>query len=314
MESAPVDLKHRVRLHEKEVGDKENELPEELANQQAAALEKVRQAMQGNGWLMEVKGEEEGHYQVAVGRKGEYEISQLTPIANLTPALIIDDIDSADRVVKRLVHLAKYRSIQALDNPESKLSIEFDLLDENKKPFPDRNNIKLKSGTVYLRIKNTNDFPLNIAIFDLEATWEISLIPIQGQDTAFYEIAKDQTLEMPMDFQVPEGENYKNKLEQIKLFAAKGIANFKWLTLPSLDENLDKRGGNLNKELEQVKEKVKEKKVTRGEKLQISPLNQLLSQIGADMDEPPAINRSFRPKPTPNADWITLTIEVGFQQ
>lgn len=311
MESAPVDLKHRVRLFIKEVGDKEEQLPQELAQKQAAALEKVRQAMQGNGWITEVRGdEEEAHYQVAVGREGEYEISRITAIKNLTPPLSIDNVESPAGVVKRLVHLAKYKSIEALDNPESQLSIDFELLDENKKPFPDHNNIKLKPGTVYLRIKNTDGQSLNIFILDLEATWEISSIPIQGKDTAFYELDKNQTLELAMDFLVPEGDSYKNKTEKIKLFATIGIANFKWLKLPSLDEDLGKRGGNLNKELQQIAEK---KGVTRGRKPQVSPLNQLLSQIGADADKPPEITRTFRPKYTPNADWITKTIEVRFQ-
>ncbi|MDF5726390.1 MAG: caspase family protein [Rhizonema sp. PD37] len=311
MESAPVNLKHRVRLFNKEVGDKEEQLPQELADKQAAALEKVHQAMQGNGWVTEIGGnEEEADYQVAVGREGEYEISRLRPIKNLTPALRIDDAESPAQVVKRLVHLGKYKSIDALDNPESKLSIEFELLDENKKPFPDRNNIKLKSSTVYIRIKNTDDQPLNISILDLEATWQISLIPIQGMDTAFYELDKNKTLELDMEFSVPEGDNYQNQTEKIKVFATKSIANFKWLKLPSLDEDLGKRGGDLNKELQQIAEK---KGVTRGEKPQVSPLNQLLSQIGADADEPPEINRALRPKPTPNADWITKTIEIRFQ-
>ncbi len=311
MESAPVDLKHRVRLFIKEVGNKENELPPEVADKQAAALEKVRQAMQGNGWVREVQGdEEEGHYQVAVGREGEYEISSGTPISNLTPALSIDDAESPAQVVKRLVHLAKYKSIEALDNLESKLSIEFELLDENKKPFPDRNNIKLRSGTVYLRIKNTEIQPLNITILDLEATWEISPIPIENIETAFYQLDPNKSLELPLDFLVPEGEEYEKKTEKIKLFATKVIANFKWIKLPSLDEHLSKRGG-LNEEIQQIVEK---RGVTRGEKPPINPLNQLLSKIGADVDEPPEITRSFRPKPTPNADWITKTIEVGFQK
>jgi len=59
MESAPIDLKHRIRLFIKEVGNKENELPPELADKQAAALDKVRQAMQGNGWVREVQGNEQ---------------------------------------------------------------------------------------------------------------------------------------------------------------------------------------------------------------------------------------------------------------
>ena len=311
MESTPVNLQHRIRLYEKEVGDGENELPPDLARQQTAALAKVRQAMQGNGWVTEVlANEEDGHYQVAVGRKGEYEISRLTPIANLTPALSIDAPNSPAEVVKRLVHLGKYKSIEALDRPESQLSIEFELLDENKHPFPDRHQIELKSGTVYIRVKNTDEQPLNIAILDLEATWAITQIAIQGKDTAFYELAKDESLEFGLDFSVPKGEEYEHKTEKIKLFATKGIANFKWLKLPSLDRDLDKRGSNLKDELSQI---IADKGATRGEMTQISPLDRLLSHIGADIEAPPQL-RAFIPKPTPDADWITKTIEISFQE
>jgi hypothetical protein len=58
-------------------------LSSDLVNKQQDALEKVRQALIGNGWVNEVKSGEEAHYQVAVGRNGEYEICIGMPIANL---------------------------------------------------------------------------------------------------------------------------------------------------------------------------------------------------------------------------------------
>jgi hypothetical protein len=72
-------------LDNKEAGDKEHQLPAELVDKQQEALEKVRQALAGNGWVVEVKAgdKEKSHYQVAVGREGEYEISSETPLTNL---------------------------------------------------------------------------------------------------------------------------------------------------------------------------------------------------------------------------------------
>jgi hypothetical protein len=311
MESAPIDLQQRVRLYLKQVGDQENELPQDLANQQAAALAAVRIAMESNGWVTEVKDDQEnGQYQVAVGRDGTYEISLLTPIKNLTPALSIDSSDAAAAVVKRLVHLVKYQSVQSLDNLQSKVSIELELLDENQQPFPDYKDLKLKSGTIHLRIKNTDNQPLNIALFDLEATWAITLLPIQNQEAIFYTLAPGQSLMETLDLVIPEGEEYQDKKEIIKLFATRGTANFKWLELPSLDEDLGKRGLELDESLQQL---VQTKGVTRGEPV-ISPLNKLLSQIGADVDDPLPVTRAVRPKPTPNADWIVKFVEFGFEQ
>ncbi|NEU76037.1 caspase family protein [Hassallia byssoidea VB512170] len=240
MESAPLDLKHRVRLHLKEVGNKEYQLPQELADKQAAALEKVRQKMQRNGWLTEVQGnEEEAHYQVAIGREGEYEISSGTPIKNLNPALSIDDAESPAEVVKRLVHLGKYQTAQALDNPASELTnaIEYELLDDDEKqPFPDPNNISLKSGDrAYVRLKNISDEPLNVAILNFEPTWwKISQSPIEGDRGAFYSLQQGQQTLTRLHFQVPDGNQQSE--ETLKLFVTRGIANFQWLILPPLNQ------------------------------------------------------------------------------
>ncbi len=308
MESAPIDLQQRVRLYLKKVGEQKNKLPQELADQQASALAAVRIAMEKNGWVTEVKDEQEnGQYQVAVDRDGAYEISLLTPIKNLTPALNIENPAAAAMVVKRLMHLAKYQSVKSLDNLQSKISIEFELLDQNQQPFADVHDIKLKPGTVYLRIKNTDNQPLNIAILDLEATWAITTLPIQNKDTVFYQIASGQSLLEVMNLLIPEGEGYENKKETIKLFAVKGIANFKWLELPSLDEDLGKRGGDLDEEIHQVI-------TARGLTEEISPLNRLISQIGADINEPLQSTRALRPPAIPNADWTIKTIEFGFEQ
>lgn len=310
LESAPLELKHRVRLFSKEVGEKEYELPQVLAEKQNTALQKIHEAIQNSGWVTEVTWDtQEAHYQVAVNRRGEYEISRLTPINNLTPALSIEDPEAPRQVIKRLEHLTKYEAIYSLDNPKSKLSIEFELLDQNQQTFPDPNNIQLSSGTVYLRIKNTHNQSLNIAILNLEATWAVSLLPIENQDTAFYEIAPGQNIVIDLDFIMPEGKDYQDQKEILKLMATKGIANFRYLTLPSLDEELETRGNQLNQELQDLQQA---KGVNRTATEVVNPLNQLLAQIGADIDNPPQLTRAFRVKPSPDADWITKSITVGF--
>jgi hypothetical protein len=306
MESAPIDLKHRVRLHLKEVGDEEGQLPQELANKQASALEKVRQAMQGNGWVTEVQGNEEGHYQVAVGREGEYEICMGTPIKNLTPALSIDDSESPAGVVKRLVHLAKYQSAQILDNPASELKkvIEYELLDaETKQPLPDPNNISLKSGDrVYVRLKNVSSQPLNVAILDFEPTWEISQIPIQGNRGAFYSLQAGEETLTRLRFQLPDEEYYQQSEETLKLFVTRGIANFQWLILPPLDPQKLKEEDK--KSYQSLRGNLQEATRRGGPP---NPLTKLLSTIGADVDNPPGTFRAYY-DPDPDAEWLTQSI------
>ena len=307
MVAAPVDLIRKVRFFtEKQPGDKENQLPLDLVNQQTAALEKVRQAMTGNGWVVEVKQGEAAHYQVAVGRNGEYEISIGTPIKNLLPMLMINDSQAAEKVVERLIHLVKYQSVQALDNPASELTeyVEFQLCDQNKQPFPDQNNITLTPGKIsYLRIKNTSSHPLNIAVLNLEPTWQISQVPIQGDSSPFFALQINQQTYTKLRLQL-SGNRYQQAQEIVKIFVTKGLANFQWLTLPALDRSLDK--GNLNLQLAEKAEELR----TRGNTQKINPLNHLLSQIGADIDNPPDKTRTLLYEPDPDAEWMTQQIQI----
>jgi len=92
MLSAPTDLVRRVLLFDqKELGDAEHELPtQDLVNKQTEALQRVREALPGASWVVEVEDGEESHFQVAIDRDGNYEICIGMPILNLKPSLIID--------------------------------------------------------------------------------------------------------------------------------------------------------------------------------------------------------------------------------
>jgi hypothetical protein len=298
MLSAPAFLVRRVRLFDqKKLGDAENELPtQELVNQQKQALDKVRQALADNGWVVEVQGEEEAHYQVAISRQSEYEICSGMPIKNLNPPLLIGDSEAPEEVVKRLVHLAKYQAVQELDNPTSELndSLEFVLLDQNKQPLPNQSNITLKRGTlVYLRVKNNFSQALNVAVLDLQPTWEISQIPLQGIDAPFYELAAQETLYTPLRFQVPESKEYERAKEMLKLFATRGPADFRWLRLPSLDQEIKKHH-----------------EVTRGIQ---TAFGKLLEAIGEDPNVSPSLNRCAVYSPDPKAEWVTKQIQITIE-
>ncbi|MGK7930682.1 MAG: hypothetical protein AB4041_04525 [Microcystaceae cyanobacterium] len=112
-----------------------------------------------------------------------------------------------------------------------------------------------------------------------------------------------------MKFTSPEGENYEQVEETLKIFAVKGLANFKWLTLPPLDEDQQLKG-NLNLELEHKKEEIAKKGTMRGEKITVNPLNNMLSMMGAELNHPPSVTRSCRRKPNSNAEWVTKDIQV----
>jgi hypothetical protein len=298
--SAPTDLVRRVRFFDqKQLGTKENELPTpELVNQQQQALETVRQALTGNGWVVEVKPNQEAHYQVAVGRNGEYEICVGMPLKNLNPPLKIGTPGAASEVVKRLVHLAKYQSVQELDNPSSELShyLKFVLLDQAKRPLPDQSHIVLNQGEVVnLQIQNTFNQPLNVAVLDLEPTWEISQIAIQGLDGPFFQLVPGQVIEIRLRFKVPDGQGYTQAKEMLKLFATRGPADFRWLKLPSLDQPIEK----------------KEFRTTRSLS---SAFGKLLEAVGEDVDGAPSLTRAAVYEPDPNADWATKQIVITVKQ
>ena len=307
MVAAPIDLIRKVRLFaEKQAGEREQDLPAELVDKQTAALEKVRQALAGNGWVVEVKEGEEAHYQVAVGKDGTYEICIGMPIENLRPALSIEDSEAPKKVVERLIHLVKYQSVQALDNPASDLTdyLEFHLCDKHKQPFSNPQNVSLKPGEVsYLKIKNTYDQTLNVAVLDIEPTWAISQVPIQGEFSSFLPLDSGQEVYTKLRLALPE--DYKRAKETLKIFATKGLANFQWLILPSLDNGLQTKG-NLNLQLKNKAEEL----TTRGKAQTINPLNNLLSAIGGDLNNPPEKTRAMIYEPDPEAEWATKEILI----
>ena len=301
MVAAPIDLVRKVRLFDrKEVGDKEQALPAELVAKQGAALDKVRQALIDNGWVAEAQGDEESYYQVAIAPDGTYEICIGMPIKNLRPALSIEDPQAPKKVVERLVHLTKYQSVQALDNPASELTdyLEFQLCDRHKQPFSDPQNVTLKPGEVsYLKIKNNYSQTLNLAVLDIEPTWEISQVPIQGDFASFFPLDSGQEAYTKLRLALPA--DYQQVKETLKIFATKGLANFQWLILPSLDEQPQTRGNQPNQELR-----------TRSFNQPVNPLNNLLTAIGSDLDSPPEKTRAMVYEPEPDADWATQAIQI----
>lgn len=309
MVSAPIDLVQRVRLFgQKAEGDREHELPPHLVARQTEALDRVRQALGGNGWVVEEQAEEAALYQVAVDRQGNYEICRGMPIPNLRPLLAIDDPSAAKKVVDRLVHLAKYQAVQSLDNPRSKLgrALEVELLTEDGEPFPDPQNPVVREGDIVtLRLTNKGAQPLKIAVLDLEPTWEISQLPLGGLESPFFPLGSGAEEEIQLRMQVPEDEAYTHTTETLKVFAIQtGLADFRWLTLPPLDEIPDPRGTRLKDEL------CSQSTTRGGEAESVNPLNALLSMIGADLDQAPQLTRAAVMVTDPKDDWVTCQIQI----
>ena len=318
MVSAPVDLIQRVRFTDDKVeGEQEHELPSNLVNRQKEALDKVRQALADKGWgdkgwIVEEKAGESALYQVAIDRAGHYEICKNIPIPNLRPLLAMDDPTAPQRVIDRLVHLAKYQAVESLDNSSSKLAktLEVEILTEDGQPFPDSQNLTVRSEEIIcLRLSNKGNQPLKIAVLDIEPTWEVSQIAIDGIESPFFALDQDATKEVLLRLRVPDDPAYTQTKETLKVFAVQqGLADFRWLILPALDQPFGTKGANLEAELN----KALKGEVTRsmGEPEGINPLNNLLQMIGANLDKVPDATRSASVVVDPKQEWVTKQIQI----
>ncbi|HEY9658071.1 MAG TPA: hypothetical protein V6C65_06440, partial [Allocoleopsis sp.] len=308
MVSAPIELMQRVRFTDNKIaGEQENELPSNLVSLQKEALDKVRQALAGNGWIVEEKEGESALYQVAVDRQGNYEICKGMPIPNLSPFLPISDRAAPQQVVDRLVHLAKYQAVQSLDNSSSKLAqvLDVELLTEDKQPFPDPQNLTMQSDDIVcLRLTNKGTQPLKVAVLDIEPTWEVSQIAIGGMDSPFFALDQGAAEDILLRLRVPNDNAYEQSKETLKVFAVQqGLADFRWLTLPALDEPSKTKGAKFDEELAEA--------VTRGKEPEgMNPLNNLLKMIGADLDKAPNATRSASVVVDPRQDWMTKQVQI----
>lgn len=299
--SASVNLVRKVSL-----------FYEEQVTAQKDALEPIKQALAGNGWLelaedVATTDDDEGvAYQVVANKNGEYEICDRTgsPYKNMNPAIKVGDPNAPNTIVKRLVHLAKYHATAELDNTDKdsplagKLAVEWlgtsDTYESGDKippksqlkPFSDPTQPMAKVGEyLFLSIRNDYSQALNIAVLNLESDWAIEQIYPRGQGEYFTTLDPGQKEVIPLK---PSLEGDSDRVENsVKVFATVGAANFRWLELPSLDEQLKSKGF-----------------VTRS----ANPLEALFAAID---DEQPK-TRKLTVAASPSSEWttkqVTLTI------
>ncbi|NMG11267.1 caspase family protein [Brasilonema sp. UFV-L1] len=298
-----VKLVRKIRLVEKAEGTQEDELPTEVDQKQSAALQAVADAMPiGNGWVELVFGNETADYQVTVNRNSEYEICDpsTTPIANLRPALKIGELDAAASIVKRLVHLAKYRATQQLNNyyhrsnlPGTKLAFTLEMIGKQSnydpveppepQPFDEPGNTPMLKVNewVFIRLRNDSSQPLNVAILNLKPDLGISQVYPSGSGN-FITFDPGQEEILPLHASLPNG--YEDAQDILKAFATVGATDFHWLELPPLDQPILFPTGK-NPE---------------------NPLEELLAAVAAS--QPPTKN--LEPARYPASEWIAEQVVV----
>ncbi|MDQ3701395.1 MAG: caspase family protein [Chloroflexota bacterium] len=276
-----------------------------------AALQAVRQAIAGNPWVAEATAADAVEYQVGMNAAGEYEVWDRAgkAIPNIRPALKANAPRAAEGVVKRLVHLARYHTTEQLDNYDplsplaGKLVVELAgvqaeyVRGERPAPRPfgaPGSTPTLESGQwTFLRVANRSAASLNVAVLDLQPDWGISQIYPAGAADWGVQLEPGQELPLlPLRAGLPTG--YAEGRDVLKIFAAVGPANFRWLELPPLDQAptrsptaLRSAGGGAPR-----------------------PLEQLLSAIAAE--RPPT--RTLTAVADPSEDWVAADVEINVRR
>ena len=308
--SVPVKLLKKVRL----LKDQDTPLG------RAPALQAISIAIQDNGWVKLVTKDDNkssaADYQVDVKAVNEseaktyrltvgeviYELCDRTgaPII-LRPAVKVGNADAAEKIVKRLVHLAKYQATEELDNhdlnSELKGQIAVEILGKQAdyepgdpiepEPFEDSDNPTLNVGE-YLFIKIRNDYSevLNFTVLDLESNWAISQIEPSKATSQFTPLDPGEDKLIILRMSLPKEDREGSDI--FKVFATKDAANFRWLALPSLDKPFLSKG---------------ERGISRSP---VNPLEKLLFSFADDRNP----TRTGNPVAFPSNDWTTASIKI----
>lgn len=169
------------------------------------------------------------------------------PVAKLGAAISVADSGAAACVVARLAHLARYGTVQTLDNSDSRspltgcLELELLALPDDfqqgdrivARPFPGAQPDRLLHNTWFcLRIRNRSPFELNAVVLDLQADWGISkAVP---SNMPWIQLAPDGFHDTAIRAWVPDGQDATS--DTLKAIATMEPTSFDWLCLDPIDQ------------------------------------------------------------------------------
>lgn len=274
--SAPAQLIRKVSFFYQEQATAEemslsqlpaNKLPPDIYAKQQQAQNSLQPAMHvfGQGWLeweelnspkMTPGNEELIDYFISLNHQEAYEIcdSTGTPCRNINPPVYLGSHRAGETMIRRLIHLAKYRAVQELYNSGSPLIEKVQVrwlgkLDdyaEGVDPPPnqlkkfqrldDPLNPTIQEGEwIFLEIINFYSSPLKVAILNLESDWSIRQIHPQPDKEMFVEVSPGVEHREVIAFWLSLPDGYEEGTDIIKVFATLGEAELRGLALPALD-------------------------------------------------------------------------------
>ena len=287
-------------------------LPKSL--RQSKALADVQKAIQevAGGWVKIAADKAAADFQVSVNAQGEFEI--LDPAGHplqLRPVLLATAADAPNQLAQRLIHLTKYRNVQAIVNDDATASLVNGLLVEwvdkpqaggrggktDPKPVAVGDRLTVKAGEqIHLHIKNllpllpappNGPLPntLNVSVLDLTPSWSIDKVWPEG--AASYTLNPGEEKILPLQMSLPNG--YTEGVDVLKVFVTMGTAttDYDWLTLPELDQA----------------SKSPKSRSTRGAR---GPLEPLFAALAVDKPK----TRQVRVQDTTSEPWTVVQVEV----
>jgi hypothetical protein len=271
-------------------------------------LRRVVEALSGQTWVEPaVKPGPPADFVVTTDKKGAaYQICDASDVPlDIRPPLSTSDPSAARQVVARLVHLARYQAVQALDNPDPASPLRGQVVTEllrtppnfqrgqpthELKPYPPGAVPQLKPGEwVVLSVTNRSAQPVNFTVLDLSSDWSVGVIDLDGQRSFAVEPRGNPFL-LPLQAALAEGQAKGSDVLKVVATVDPPPA-FDLLALPVLDRPIPRsseRGG-----------------ATRS----AGPLAALLAAAGAD--RPPT--RAMTTGGTPTRGWSVnqVKLEVG---
>jgi hypothetical protein len=233
------DLKGSVALVRNE------DLPRGVVQDDALRRVERLLARETGAWLRRAAPGEASDFQVVVNADA-YELRdpQGNVIPHLGTPLRVEDPDSPSRLLRRLVHLTRYRNVRLIDNTESSSPLARAITFEasgaaprGEEARPRRSNTPGHTPTLrpgdwlYLSLKNISDRAFNITLLDLRPDWSIKQIFPALQDFEPFEPGQAQTFPLRADLPA----DYDSGTDVLKVFATTEPVSFRWLELPPLD-------------------------------------------------------------------------------
>ena len=230
-----------------------------VAQEGTMPVEQIVQLLRrhNEGYVQLIEGDDKTDFIITVSPSGDFLIcdSSGTEVPNLRPALSVACPDASQRVVERLLHLAKYRSVRELANlnPFSPLLRKFSVQllgvqtdyrfgDELlPQPFAEVHGTPtLKVGewmffrarNHYIAKKDEERITLNVTVLDLRPDWSIRQV-FPSRTGLFDTLEPEQEFSLPLHFGLPDG--YEEGIDLIKFVATIKPADLHFFELPPLD-------------------------------------------------------------------------------